>query len=77
MLPSKMNIYIKKIRQIALREKCPYSELFWFVFSRIKTECREIRSVSPYSVQMWENMDQNNSKYRHFLHSVIYCTLGL
>ena len=27
---------------------------------------REIRIISPYSVWMGENMDQNNSEYRHF-----------
>ena len=26
----------------ALRKKCPYSELFWSVFSRIQPECRKI-----------------------------------
>ena len=26
----------------------------------------KIRSISPYSVQMWENTDQKNSEYRHF-----------
>ena len=35
-----------------LREKCPYSELFWSVFSRIRTEYGEMRSISPYSVRM-------------------------
>ena len=25
-----------------LREKCPYSELFWSLFSRIRTECGKI-----------------------------------
>ena len=25
--------------------------------------------ISPYSVRMWENTDQNNSKYGHFLRS--------
>ena len=34
----------------ALRKKCPYSELFWSVFSLIPTECREIRSIFSYSV---------------------------
>ena len=53
-----------------LREKCPYSELFWFVFSNIRTEYGEIRSISPYSALMRENMDQNNSEYGHFLRSV-------
>ena len=53
-----------------LREKCLYSELFWSVFSRIRTEDGGILRISPYSVRMWENADQNNSKYGHFLRSV-------
>ena len=52
-----------------LREKCPYSELFWSVFSRIWTEYGEIFRISLYSVQMWENVDQHNSEYGHFLRS--------
>ena len=46
----------------------PYSELFWSAFSRMRTEYREIRrSISLYSVRMWQNVDQNNSEYGHFL----------
>ena len=37
----------------ALREKCPYWELFWSAFSHIRTK----------------NIDQNNSEHGHFLHS--------
>ena len=55
---------------ITLRKKCPYSELFWFVFFRIQIEYGEIRSISPYSVQMRENADHNNSEYGHFSRSV-------
>ena len=51
---------------ITLREKCPYSELFWSTFSRIQTKNGEIWSISPYSVQMRKNADQNNSEYGHF-----------
>ena len=40
-------------------------ELFWYAFSRIQE-----KSFSPYSVQMCEYTDQNNSEYGHFLHSV-------
>ena len=47
-------------------KKCPYSELFWSVFSRIRTEYGEIQSVSPYLARMRENADQNNSEYGHF-----------
>ena len=49
-----------------LRENCPYSGLFWSVFSRIRTEYREIGSIS---VRVQENKDQNNSEYGHFLHT--------
>ena len=52
---------------ISLGKKCPYSELFWSVFSRIRTEYEEILRISPFSVRMRENRDQNNSKYGHFL----------
>ena len=47
-----------------LRKKCPYSTLFWYAFSRIRTE---YGVQSKYSVQMRENSDQNNSEYGHFL----------
>ena len=52
-----------------MREKSPYSELFWSVFSRIRTQYREIPLISPFSVRMRENTDQNNSEYGHFLRS--------
>ena len=45
-----------KTQEETLREKCPYSELFWSTFSRIRTE---------YSVWMRENADQNNFGYTH------------
>ena len=49
-----------------LREKCPYSELFWSSFSRIQTEYGEILLIFPYSVRMRENTNQNTSKQGHF-----------
>ena len=54
-----------------LRKKCPNSELFWSAFSRIRTEYGEVRSISPYSVRMQENADQNNFEYGHFSRSVL------
>ena len=39
-----------------LRKKCPYSDFFWSVFSRIWTEYEE-------------NTDHKNSEYKHFLRS--------
>ena len=52
-----------------MRKKCTYSELFWFVFPLIWTEYEEIRIISPYSVRIWENVDQNNYEYGHFSRS--------
>ena len=54
---------------LSLGEKCPYSELFWSAFFHIRTEYGETRSIFPYSVQMRENTDQNNSEYGHFSRS--------
>ena len=35
-----------------MREKCPYLEFFWFVFSRIRTKYGEIRIMERYSVSL-------------------------
>ena len=46
---------------LTLRKKCPYSELFWSVFSRIRTENEKIRErITPntdsfYAVLLIEN----------------------
>ena len=64
------------VPKLSLREKCPYSELFWSVFSRIRTEYGEIRSFFPYSVRMRANADPNNSKYGHLenrVHHNLFC----
>ena len=54
-----------------LREKCRYLELYWSVFSSIRTEYGEILLVSPYSVRLGENADQENSEYGRFARSVV------
>ena len=41
-------------------------EFFRSVFFRIRTEYREIPSISPYSVQMRENKELRKPEYRHF-----------
>ena len=48
-----------------------YSGLCFFF--RICTEYGEMLRISPYSVRLQENADQNNSVYRHFLRSVCLC----
>ena len=63
------DIELKWVPQyLALREKCPYSKLFWSLYSRILRIC-------PYVVRTQENTDQNNSEYGHFSGSVIKSTL--
>ena len=57
--------------KLTLCEKWPYSELFWSVFSRIRTEYGEILRICPYSVRMRENTDQKNSEYGHFPNSAL------
>ena len=52
-----------------LRKKYPYLELFLSVFSNILIEYGEI--VSPYSVRMRENTDQNKFEYGQFSRSGI------
>ena len=60
----------KIIKSVTLCKKCPYSGLFWFAFSHIQTEYGEILRISPYSVRMCKNVDQNNSKYGNFSRGV-------
>ena len=38
---------------ISLREKCPYLENFWSVFSRIWTEYGEIQSRKPRNMDIF------------------------
>ena len=53
-----------------MREKCLIRGFIWSVFSRIPTEYGEMRSISLYSVRMWENMDQKKLSIRT-LHAVV------
>ena len=66
-------IFIKKLHYrilIVLRGKCPYSEFFWSVFSRIWTEYGNLQSKCTYSVRITGKSDQKNSEYGHFSRSV-------
>ena len=56
----------------SLHKKCPYLELFCSAFSRTRTEYGEIRSISPYSVRVRENAEQNNVEYEHFSCSLFF-----
>ena len=60
---------LSRLIYYTLCEKCLYSELFWSIFFRIRTEYGEMLRISPYLVRMHENTDKNNSEYGHFLRS--------
>ena len=50
-----------------------YSELFWAALSRIRTEYREIRSISPYSVESGKIRIRITPNTKMF-HAVIFAT---
>ena len=51
---------------MTLREKRPYSELFWSTFSRIRTEYGEMLRISQYSVRMQEMRTRITSYTNNF-----------
>ena len=53
---------VTRISIQSLFKKCPCSELFWSAFSHIQTEYGKILRISPYSIPMRGNTDQNNSE---------------
>ena len=67
-----------------LREKCPKIwSFFYFVFSRIRTEYGETRSISPYSVRMRENklriwtlFTQSHSSKLHWIKAFLLISLS-
>ena len=60
------NISNIRMNHLILHENCLYSEIFWSVFSRIRTEYGKMQSISSYSLRMRENTDQKNSEQEHF-----------
>ena len=61
------HIQISSLWNYSQRKQCPHSELFWCIFSRIRSEEGEILRISLYSVRMRENSHQNNTEYGHLL----------
>ena len=51
--------WVRTVHFRTLRKNCLYQEFFWSgsVFPNIRTEYGEIRSMSPYLVQMQKNTD--------------------
>ena len=74
-LHQQVNVSFRKtwVCCLLLCKKCPYLHFFWSLFSCIRIEYGEIRSILLYSVRLSENTDQKNSEYEHF--SRIVCVL--
>ena len=55
-----------------------HGQVLQFLWPNSTTHCvksvGEIRSISPYSVWMQKNAEQNNSEYRHFLRTFLTIT---
>ena len=49
-------IFLSVLRPLC--ERCLNTEIFWSIFSRIRTEYGDLRSKSPYLVRKRENTDQ-------------------
>ena len=65
-------LFKEKDRTYALCQRGTNLEISWSVFSRIRTEYGEIRSISRYSVRMRENTDQNNLESEHIYTLLIF-----
>ena len=59
-----------------LHKNCPHSEFFWSAFSRFRTEYGETIRISPYSVRIQKNADQNNSEHGQFTRSTLLFLLS-
>ena len=63
-----VNVYMFRIypsyNKKKLREKCPYAEFFWSIFSCILPEYGEILGITPYSVRMREKNGQEELQVR-------------
>ena len=68
-IAAKNKLYIKYSWKVFSLKCCPNVGFFRSVFSRIWTESGDLRSKSPYSVQIQENMYQKNSVFEHFQRS--------
>ena len=64
-----LHVFLHKWK-LSLREKRPNTEFFWSVFSRIRTEYAERRSISPYSVKCWKIQARKSSVFGHFSRGV-------
>ena len=58
--------YKAGLKSVSLREKCPYSDIFWSAFSHIRTEYGEIQGIlyqefDVYDV-MWISIEKSYLK---------------
>ena len=61
---------------LSLREKCPYSEFFWFLFYRIRKEYREIKSTSLPIQSECKKIRTKKTPNADSFHAVYFFLLG-
>ena len=67
----------KILQTLTLREKCPYSELFWSAFSRIRTRTTS-NTDTFYAVSgVWWNMWWNLKSQRYWSYVSLFFFVGL
>ena len=72
-VPDHLNLkqlFVKQLHSVKSIHSLRYSGLHFPIFG-LNMERYSILRISPYSVWMQENADQNNSDYKHFLRSVV------
>ena len=67
---TELSLWSAKVsRKVSLREKYPYLEFFWSVFTRIKTESRDIR-ISLHIQSEWGKMRARKTPNRDTFHAL-------
>ena len=70
--PALKNVQLRACTNVNFRSKDDLCISIAIHASCIRTEYREILRILVYLVWIWENADQNNSEYGHFLRSVLF-----
>ena len=69
--------FSSKLKTAALREKCPYSEVFRSVFFRIRAKYGETKIFSPYPFRIRKNTAKKNSEWGHVSRSATFRENGV
>ena len=57
---------MKRTQYLSLLKKCPYSELFWFIFSRIQSKCWKTQILFTQCIELAYHSDPNVFHFKTF-----------